>query len=338
MRSATTQPSLNGITAQATIASTSEVIGASDVVGPDSWKRYLYPPKASVFNPNENVICGNVSFYGATAGKAFILGPAGERFCVRNSGAWAVVEGVGDHGCEYMTGGRAVILGPTGRNFAAGMSGGIAYVWDIRRDFNIKCNLGMVSLEKVVAEGDIAELLEMVALHHQVTSSSVAERLLNDWSKSIRQFVKVMPIDYRKALERMQAAEQRHRIVAEYLPRGPPVLAHAGSNTMNYAVVWASVPRRFAVLVATNAGGVSVLRYGNARDLCLGLEVVLADGQIWNGLNTLRKNNTGLDLRDLFVGAEGSLGVITGAVLKLFPKPRDQQTALVALEEAADGI
>ncbi len=154
--------------------------------------------------PEDNILVGNVVLYGATSGQAFFRGRAAERFCVRNSGAWAVVEGVGDHGCEYMTGGRAVILGPTGRNFAAGMSGGIAYVWDVAGDFNMKCNLGMVALERVVQEEDIAELLEMVELHHQATSSTVAERLLTDWARALRQFVKVMPIDYKRVLRGAQ--------------------------------------------------------------------------------------------------------------------------------------
>src|SRR5690606_34188674 len=125
------------------------------------------PPAESSFRAEDNVLIGNVALYGATAGRAFFRGRSAERFCVRNSGARAVVEGVGDHGCEYMTGGRAVILGPTGLNFAAGMSGGIAYVWDKDGDFKSKCNLGTIDLEAVEADEDIAELRELIDLHRE---------------------------------------------------------------------------------------------------------------------------------------------------------------------------
>jgi glutamate synthase (ferredoxin) len=165
----------------------------------------LYPPRASVFNPNENVICGNVSFYGATSGKAFILGPAGERFCVRNSGAHVVVEGVGDHGCEYMTGGRAVILGPIGRNFAAGMSGGIAYVWDEDERTRPRINTGMVDLEDIVAPEEVAELKALIEEHAEVTGSERAKRILATWDVQLRRFVKVMPRDYKRALAELAA-------------------------------------------------------------------------------------------------------------------------------------
>ena len=151
--------------------------------------------------PEDNILVGNVVLYGATAGQAYFRGRAAERFCVRNSGAWAVVEGVGDHGCEYMTGGRVVILGPTGRNFAAGMSGGIAYVWDADRDFHLKCNLGMVELERVVHEDDVAELLELIELHEQHTHSTVGRYVLDNWETVVNQFVKVMPTDYKRVLE-----------------------------------------------------------------------------------------------------------------------------------------
>ena len=129
----------------------------------------IYPPRESRFAAEDNVLIGNVALYGATGGRAFFRGRSAERFCVRNSGARAVVEGVGDHGCEYMTGGRAVILGPTGRNFAAGMSGGIAYVWDRHSDFEARCNPGTVGLEAVEADEDIAELRELIEVHHQYT-------------------------------------------------------------------------------------------------------------------------------------------------------------------------
>ena len=166
----------------------------------------IYPPKTATFKAEENVLIGNVALYGATSGRAFFRGRAAERFCVRNSGAKAVVEGVGDHGCEYMTGGRAVILGPTGRNFAAGMSGGIAYVWDPNRDFAAKCNTGTVDLEAVEEDEDIAELREMIELHREYTGSPVAARLLDEWPMSLQQFVKVMPTDYKRVL----AERKRH--------------------------------------------------------------------------------------------------------------------------------
>jgi glutamate synthase domain-containing protein 3 len=168
-------------------------------------KAILYPPKASTFNPNENVICGNVSFYGATSGKAFILGPAGERFCVRNSGAHVVVEGVGDHGCEYMTGGRAVVLGPIGRNFAAGMSGGIAYIWDEDERARPRINPGMVDLEDVVDPEDVAELKALIEEHARVSGSERAKRILATWEVQLRKFVKVMPRDFKRALAELAA-------------------------------------------------------------------------------------------------------------------------------------
>jgi glutamate synthase (NADPH/NADH) large chain len=160
----------------------------------------VYPPKQSSFVAEENVLIGNVALYGATGGRAFFRGKAAERFCVRNSGARAVVEGVGDHGCEYMTGGRAVILGATGLNFAAGMSGGIAYVWDVNRDFESKCNTGMVDLDPVDDDDDISELRELIELHLQYTGSNVARRILDEWPEVLSQFVKVMPTDYKRVL------------------------------------------------------------------------------------------------------------------------------------------
>jgi glutamate synthase (NADPH/NADH) large chain len=160
----------------------------------------IYPPKNATFKAEENVLIGNVALYGATSGRAFFRGRAAERFCVRNSGAKAVVEGVGDHGCEYMTGGRAVVLGPTGRNFAAGMSGGIAYVWDAHKDFAVRCNTGTVDLEPVEEDEDIVELREMIELHREYTNSPVAARILDDWPTVLRQFVKVMPTDYKRVL------------------------------------------------------------------------------------------------------------------------------------------
>jgi glutamate synthase (NADPH/NADH) large chain len=166
----------------------------------------IYPPKNATFKAEENVLIGNVALYGATSGRAFFRGRAAERFCVRNSGAKAVVEGVGDHGCEYMTGGRAVILGPTGRNFAAGMSGGIAFVWDPRRDFAVRCNTGTVDLETVSEDEDIVELREMLELHREYTGSPVAANILDEWPTSLQHFVKVMPTDYKRVL----AERKRH--------------------------------------------------------------------------------------------------------------------------------
>jgi glutamate synthase domain-containing protein 2/glutamate synthase domain-containing protein 3 len=163
-------------------------------------KAILYPPRTAAFSPTENVICGNVSFYGATSGKAFILGPAGERFCVRNSGAHVVVEGVGDHGCEYMTGGRVVILGPIGRNFAAGMSGGVAYVWDQDGHAAAHINRGMVELEATSDPADSAELRALVEEHSRATGSSRSKRILANWDVQLAKFIKVMPRDYKRAL------------------------------------------------------------------------------------------------------------------------------------------
>jgi len=160
----------------------------------------IYPPKVSTFLPEENIIVGNVCLYGATGGHAYFRGRAAERFCVRNSGARAVIEGVGDHACEYMTGGRTVVLGPTGRNFGAGMSGGIAYIWDADKDFITRCNLGMVELEKVKDEDDIAELMSMIEEHQKHTGSTVAERILGRWPEVLSEFVKVMPVDYKRVL------------------------------------------------------------------------------------------------------------------------------------------
>src|SRR5438045_8286254 len=128
-------------------------------------KIILYPPEGSTFAPEENIIVGNVGFYGATSGEAYIRGMSGERFCVRNSGVRAVIEGVGDHGCEYMTGGRVIVIGKTGRNFAAGMSGGIAYVLDEDGDFHRRCNQQMVGLEKLEEEAEIDEIRQMIERH-----------------------------------------------------------------------------------------------------------------------------------------------------------------------------
>ena len=176
---------------------------ANDYVGKglSGGRVIIYPPRNSTFEAEENIIVGNVVLYGATSGEAYFRGRAAERFCVRNSGAHTVIEGVGDHGCEYMTGGRVVILGPTGRNFAAGMSGGIAYVYDNDDDFITRCNLGMVVLEKVETAEDTAELKELIKRHQDKTDSSVAARILESWDESLPKFVKVMPVDYKRVLE-----------------------------------------------------------------------------------------------------------------------------------------
>jgi glutamate synthase (NADPH/NADH) large chain len=160
----------------------------------------IYPDKTSTYTAEENIIIGNVAFYGATSGEAFIRGKAGERFAVRNSGADVVVESVGDHGCEYMTGGRVVVLGDTGRNFAAGMSGGIAYVYDVKRHFSTNCNKEMVDLDPVKTE-DAIELKQMIQKHFDYTGSSVARFVLNDFENQLHHFVKVFPTDYKKALQ-----------------------------------------------------------------------------------------------------------------------------------------
>jgi len=161
----------------------------------------IYPPVESTIVPEENIIAGNVLLYGATAGKVYMRGLVGERFAVRNSGAHAVVEGVGDHGCEYMTGGLVVVLGGTGRNFAAGMSGGIAYVWDKNKEFEVNCNLGLVDLEPVEEEEDIETLKGMIQDHLRHTKSTVAQDVLDRWEEVLPQFVKVYPRDYRRVLE-----------------------------------------------------------------------------------------------------------------------------------------
>ena len=166
-------------------------------------------PDESELMAHENIIIGNTALYGATSGEVYINGMAGERFAVRNSGAIAVVEGVGDHGCEYMTGGTVVVLGHTGRNFAAGMSGGIAYVLDDMQLFDTLCNLDMVDLESVWQKEDVDRLRYLIGRHYDFTKSTLAERILARWDDMVGRFVKVMPIDYRKVIERMRAEEQR---------------------------------------------------------------------------------------------------------------------------------
>jgi glutamate synthase (ferredoxin) len=168
----------------------------------------VHPPKLSTFKSEENIIIGNVGFYGATSGEGYVRGVAGERFCVRNSGATVVVEGVGDHGCEYMTGGRVVVLGRTGRNFAAGMSGGVAYVLDANGDFSRRCNREMVDLETLSEADDIDFLQVAVRKHVTLSGSYYAEVLWSDWAALQRRIVKVMPREYKRALAE-QAAKAR---------------------------------------------------------------------------------------------------------------------------------
>jgi glutamate synthase (ferredoxin) len=180
-------------------------------------KIIVYPPKTATFVPEENILIGNVALYGATGGRAFFRGRAGERFCVRNSGAHAVVEGTGDHCCEYMTGGVAVVIGGTGRNFAAGMSGGVAFVLDEDGDFPRRCNLQMVDLEKLVEPDDIELVRDLLIQHAGYTGSTVAARLLSAWDWAVDRFVKVMPLDYRRVLEERKKAELEAREAMEPL-------------------------------------------------------------------------------------------------------------------------
>ncbi|MCC9658169.1 glutamate synthase large subunit [Rhodopirellula halodulae] len=183
---------------------------ANDYVGKglSGGRIVVYPPRESTFKAANEIIVGNVCLYGATGGEAYFSGRAAERFCVRNSGARTVVEGVGDHGCEYMTGGRVVCLGETGRNFAAGMSGGIAYIWDRKGDFNINCNLATVELEKIEDAEELAEVKEMIQRHHEYTKSALAAEALADFDTFVSQCVKVMPTDYKRVLQEM-AAEKK---------------------------------------------------------------------------------------------------------------------------------
>ncbi|KAH9646424.1 NADH-dependent glutamate synthase 1 [Citrus sinensis] len=169
-------------------------------------KIVAYPPKGSLFDPKVNIVIGNVALYGATSGEAYFNGMAAERFCVRNSGARAVVEGVGDHGCEYMTGGTVVVLGKTGRNFAAGMSGGIAYVLDVDGKFRSRCNPELVDLDKVEEEEDIITLRMMIQQHQRYTNSQLAKEVLADFENLLPKFIKVFPRDYKRVLASMKVA------------------------------------------------------------------------------------------------------------------------------------
>ncbi len=187
---------------------------ANDYIGKglSGGKLVVVPPTGSTFKPEENIIIGNTTFYGATSGEGYIRGVAGERFCVRNSGAKTVVEGTGDHCCEYMTGGRVVVLGKTGRNFAAGMSGGIAYVLDVDGDFDYFCNKGLVELSAVEDRTDIDELQEMISKHLLYTQSSLAAKILTNWEEYLPRFVKVIPFEYKKVLEEMKLKELERKL------------------------------------------------------------------------------------------------------------------------------
>ena len=177
-------------------------------------KLILYPPKNISYEPNTNVILGNVSFYGATSGEAYIYGLAGERFCVRNSGVSVVVSAVGDHGCEYMTGGRVVILGEIGKNFAAGMSGGIAYIYDKDNSLKQRINRGMVDLDKVETDKESDEIKTMVENYIKYTDSKEAKVLLDDWDATISKFIKVMPVDYKRVLANKPRAKDEQDVTA----------------------------------------------------------------------------------------------------------------------------
>ncbi len=175
-------------------------------------KIIVVPEKNSAFAPEENIIIGNTVLYGATQGEIYINGVAGERFCVRNSGASAVVEGVGDHCCEYMTGGRTVVLGSTGRNFAAGMSGGVAYVLNANDDFDYYCNMGMVELSLVENRSDVKELKSLIEKHVNYTDSPLGKRILDNWEEYIDTFIKVIPYEYKKVLEEEKLEALKEKI------------------------------------------------------------------------------------------------------------------------------
>ena len=191
---------------------TLELVGESNDYfgkGLSGGKLIVYPPTGSRFKAEDNIIIGNVALYGATSGKAFINGVAGERFCVRNSGAIAVVEGVGDHGCEYMTGGRVVVLGRTGKNFAAGMSGGIAYVLDEYNDLYIRLNNELVSSYELTNKYDVIELKEMIKEHVALTNSEKGKLILDNFKDYLPKFKKIIPHDYEKMLATIVQMEEK---------------------------------------------------------------------------------------------------------------------------------
>jgi glutamate synthase (ferredoxin) len=204
---------------------------ANDYIGKglSGGKLIVYPPKVTTFDPAENILIGNVALYGATSGEAYFNGVAGERFCVRNSGALAVVEGVGDHGCEYMTGGRAIILGKTGRNFAAGMSGGVAYVLDVAGDFATRCNKEMVALTSLEEASEIELVKSLIHNHAALTGSKRAADVLLNWDDYVNLFVRVMPNDYARVLE------SQAKMRAQGLPEDEAVMAAFEMNAKDVA-------------------------------------------------------------------------------------------------------
>jgi glutamate synthase (ferredoxin) len=192
-------------------------------------KIIVFPPAGSTFIPEENIIVGNVAFYGATAGEAYIRGMAGERFCVRNSGVHAVIEAVGDHGCEYMTGGRVVVLGPTGRNFAAGMSGGVAYVLDETGEFPRNCNMEMVQLSALDNPDEQDEIRAMIERHIEYTNSQRAKDVLADWNAMLSKFVKVLPNDYKRVID------AQREMLAKGMPEEEAAMAAFEANARSAA-------------------------------------------------------------------------------------------------------
>jgi glutamate synthase (ferredoxin) len=182
---------------------------ANDYVGKgiSGGRIIIYPDRKVRYRSDENIIIGNTAFYGAISGDAYVRGIAGERFCIRNSGLRAVVEGVGDHGCEYMTGGRVVILGATGRNFAAGMSGGIAYVYDEDASLKDKCNTDMVVLERIKKE-DEETIYYLLHNHFRYTGSGKAKKVIDNMGDELKRFVRVMPIEYKRILEGIKVVEK----------------------------------------------------------------------------------------------------------------------------------
>ena len=227
---------------------------ANDYVGKglSGGRLIVYPPKQSKFKAEENIIIGNVCLYGATSGEAFIRGVAAERFAVRNSGANAVVEGTGDHGCEYMTGGRVVVLGSTGRNFAAGMSGGIAYVLDTAHTFASKVNQEMVELGKVTAPKEIAELRGLIEDHRHYTGSEVADRVLHDFHDLLPLCARVMPYDYKRVLEE-EAARAREEKMRQSVIDLVPSRTASQVNLADDAIEDVLLPKRGLMTIASSS-------------------------------------------------------------------------------------
>ena len=221
---------------------TLELVGDSNDYfgkGLSGGKLIVYPPKGITYKEDENIIIGNVALYGATSGKAYINGVAGERFCVRNSGAHAVVEGTGDHGCEYMTGGCVVILGKVGKNFAAGMSGGVAYVLDEDCDLYMKVNKSMITLEEVTNKYDVQELKDMIQEHVAYTNSEKGNLILDNFEQYLPKFKKIIPNDYKKMLSLIVQMEEKGmnieqaQIEAFYaIKRGYEVQANGKTNRL----------------------------------------------------------------------------------------------------------